>query len=230
VCDPGSNPNAGRLNLEPDEVHVWSLELDAPAGTASAFGQLLSPDERQRAAALASSVQARRFSTGRSALRRILSGYVGADPRSLVFGYGSFGKPRLVSEGGRHLQFSVSHTGGLGQVAVRRDRPIGIDLEVFRPVADAVSIARRFLTDAEADLVEQLPADRQAEGFLRLWTVKESYVKVTGLGLALSMQDVQVLDLAEQGWEVILLAPVPGVVGAVVTGSPLVALRRFTFA
>jgi hypothetical protein len=48
------------------------------------------------------------------------------------------------------------------------------------------------------------------------------------LGTAHLARDVQVLDLAEQGWEVLLLAPGPGLVGAVVTGSPLLALQRFT--
>ena len=169
----GAIPLKDRVNLEPNEVHVWTVELDTPAGTASGGGELLSPDERQRVAASASGVQARRFAAGRGALRRILAGYLGADPRRLEFAYGPFGKPGLASRDGCHLEFSVAHTGGVGQVAVRRDRPIGIDLEAVRPV-DAVVIARRFLSDADADWVRLLidtsnnEVSSQAPGIIRV--------------------------------------------------------------
>ena len=227
-----ASPLKDRVNLEPNEVHVWTVELDTPAGTASGGGELLSPDERQRVAASASGVQARRFAAGRGALRRILAGYLGADPRRLEFAYGPFGKPGLASRDGCHLEFSVAHTGGVGQVAVRRDRPIGIDLEAVRPV-DAVVIARRFLSDADADWVARLPAARQVEGFLRLWAIKESYVKFTGRGLTVPLRDIDVLGLcsgaAEQGWAVLLLDPGPGLLGALVTASPVIALRPRSF-
>ena len=75
------------------------------------------------------------------------------------------GKPFFPSHPGMH--FSLSHTKGYVLCAVS-DRPVGADIQVIRPVSEA--LIRRVCTPAELGYF----------GFFDLWTLKESYIKLFG--------------------------------------------------
>lgn len=106
------------------------------------------------------------------------------------FTRGPQGKPALA--GRQDLHFNLSH-GGQRVLCAVSDRPVGCDVE---PVTEMdPEIARRFFAPGEyAYLLGAEPARRQ-ETFFRLWTLKESFVKATGLGMALPLEAFWV-DLA----------------------------------
>jgi 4'-phosphopantetheinyl transferase len=91
------------------------------------------------------------------------------------------GRPVLggATEG---LHVSISHSRGVVAVALTQLAPVGVDIEVMRPV-DAVSLARRWFTAAEADWVNRQPLSLREQAFLWLWTCKEAIGKARGLGL-----------------------------------------------
>ncbi|MDR1363517.1 MAG: 4'-phosphopantetheinyl transferase superfamily protein [Spirochaetaceae bacterium] len=83
------------------------------------------------------------------------------------------GKPYI--EGGPH--FSVSHSGDWAVLAVC-GKPVGVDIEVCSTFRDTDGIARRAFHPAEyADAL------RDIKMFYKIWTAKESYIKMTGGGL-----------------------------------------------
>ena len=86
-------------------------------------------------------------------------------------------KPFLAAHPGIH--FNLSHSGTLAVCAVS-DAPVGVDVERERAVN--WSLARRFFHPAELAWLER-SADPDRD-FTRLWTRKESYIKMTGKGLA----------------------------------------------
>ncbi len=94
-------------------------------------------------------------------------------------------KPQLVHPAGWH--YNLSHSEDWALVGAQRAAPIGVDLEVLRPVEAAMALARRHYTSAEQAAVEQAGDDAARHAaFLRVWTRKEACLKAVGLGLRLA--------------------------------------------
>lgn len=102
-------------------------------------------------------------------------------------------------------QISLSHAGDY--VAVATDRlPVGIDIEQIRPCKE--SLAERFFSDAERAYMEQrqgAAAGSDLQGaardlaFTAIWTLKESFLKATGMGLSLGLESFSMEYLAPEG-------------------------------
>lgn len=164
------------------DVEVWRAvslaELDHDDARA-----LLSVDERARASGYRRAEDAREFVACRAILRRLLGGYLGADPRTLRFGYNRHGKPRLEGHGAGSIRFSVAHSAGAALFAFARGRRVGVDLERVRDLRIA-EVARQFLSPHEAGALGALPEAEQPAAFYRCWTRKEAYLKGKGVGLS----------------------------------------------
>ena len=85
------------------------------------------------------------------------------------------GKPMIDG-----LEFSLSHSGDLVVCAVS-DEPVGCDVERLREAPKGV--AERYFSDGEQAYLSRFSGDEYDKAFFRLWTMKESYVKMTGEGL-----------------------------------------------
>jgi 4'-phosphopantetheinyl transferase len=110
-----------------------------------------------------------------------LGAYLDAPPHELHFADGPLGKPRIARE--EHLRFNLSHSAGVGLIAVARDREVGVDVELPRRAVDHVAIARRVLGESEAQWLAALdPHDRERE-FLRAWVRWEAVLKFHGTGI-----------------------------------------------
>ena len=98
-------------------------------------------------------------------------------PEDEIFlNYGEAGKPCLSNHPDKH--FNISHTSGLVACAAG-DHPVGIDVERIRPFSKAVM---RKLTEKERIYIQS--SENQDEAFMRVWTMKEACIKLTGEGLA----------------------------------------------
>ena len=107
---------------------------------------------------------------------------------------GRFGKPFYAD--GKEMQFNISHCRGGAAVALSRF-PVGVDMECMRKVLPLT--VKKCCNGEETVYVygkeeargdEDCLSDTQAERFLKLWTLKESYVKMTGEGLQRPLTDV----------------------------------------
>ncbi len=188
--------------LSAGEIHLWRVPLDLGNAEIAPLRALLSPDERQRAERFRRPRDARRFTAARGALRALLGATLGQEPSGLVFAYGPQGKPALLNSCGvPDLAFNVSHSEGLGLIALRRGGPIGVDIEAVRDDFDWEGIADRFYGDAEIAWLRALPPSEQHRGFFTLWTRKEAYIKACGESLwhVLSRLDVSRSPVREIG-------------------------------
>ena len=109
-----------------------------------------------------------------------------------TFAFGPEGKPWLPDRPGLH--FSLSHSGELVLCSLS-DAELGCDVETPRRVNAA--LVRRFFHPDEQRWLFSLPQGEQDAAFLRLWTLKESYVKAIGLGLSLPLDAFCVLPEGE---------------------------------
>lgn len=93
------------------------------------------------------------------------------------------GKPYLLHH--PEIYFSISHSGRLA-VCAASDKPVGIDAQEIRSY-DAGIATLAFSAKERAWLAGQSDGDR---AFTRLWTRKESYLKMTGEGITVDLQDI----------------------------------------
>ncbi len=165
----------------PEAPRVRYFDLDERA--ADEAEQMLSEEERARAAQFRFAAERRRFVAAHAALRRALADETGERPDALRFTRSAFGKPSL--SGGPRVHFSLSHSQAVGLLATGRRGPLGADVELLRPVPDALALAERHFTRQEAEAIAALPAGGRERAFLVCWTRKEACLKAIGLGLVL---------------------------------------------
>ena len=100
-----------------------------------------------------------------------------------VIAYGLKGKPYLPDRPDVH--FNISHCSG-GCVCAVSDQPVGVDIQDIRPFSQRV--ANYCCSAGELALLQQ--SQNPSEDFARMWAMKESYVKMTGEGIAKKLPDV----------------------------------------
>jgi 4'-phosphopantetheinyl transferase len=181
------------LELRNGEAHLFCAALDQPSSRLERFEEILSDDERARAARFIFARDRNRFVVGRGILRELLGGLLCADPARLAFAYGEHGKPRLAAPvAGRSLHFNLAHSDALAVYLVSAQNPVGIDVERVRPLRDADDIAARFFSEPEHAEWGALPAGRQTEAFFEWWTRKEALLKAVGEGLGGSLNQIKI--------------------------------------
>jgi 4'-phosphopantetheinyl transferase len=189
---PWEAPPAG-LALPEAEVHVWRAPLDLPDPVRERLSLLLSSDECARAGRFYFARDRNHFVAGRGRLRLLLSRYTGIPPTRIGFRYGPRGKPALADAPAvSDLHFNISHAHGLALFAFTRAREIGIDIEFIRRDMDVECILQQFFTPCEAAAIRSLPAGEQQTAFFEFWTRKEAYIKATGDGLAMPLDEFEV--------------------------------------
>ena len=99
---------------------------------------------------------------------------------------GEHGKPKADG-----ICFNLSHSGDLVICAVSQV-PVGCDIERRRETP--THLAERFFSDGEKAYLASFVGEEYNHQFFRLWTMKESYAKMTGEGLARSLDTFDVLQ------------------------------------
>jgi len=179
--------------LSKDEVHLWRASLNQPTSLVQQLAQTLSVNEQVRADRFCFEKDRWHFIVSRGLLRTILSRYLGMEPSQLQFYYGAHNKPALAATSSSStLQFNLSHSHELALYAVTCDREIGIDLEHIRPISNTEQIAQRFFSDREYAVLCTLPQSQKQAAFFNCWTRKEAYIKATGRGLSLPLNQFEV--------------------------------------
>lgn len=106
---------------------------------------------------------------------------IGENFDEMSLSYGENGKPYF--EDRPDICFNISHSGEYALVAIS-DNPVGCDIEKVDEIN--LNIAKRFYTDGEYH--EIIADEKNAKDlFFRYWTVKESFMKLTGLGMKLPL-------------------------------------------
>lgn len=100
-----------------------------------------------------------------------------------------YGKPYL---NGGNLFFSLSHSGNYAFCAIA-DCEIGADIQI--KAAYDPKLADRFFTAGERAYISR--AIDKDSAFLRVWTLKESYIKAVGRGLGIPLASFEALPVDE---------------------------------
>lgn len=98
------------------------------------------------------------------------------------------GKPFLP---GNLLNFNISHTESAFLIAIYKAEEIGVDLEKISENFDLKSLAEYAFSPDEKYLFAK---NNCSKTFLGIWTMKEAYLKATGLGMVDSLNSFNVVS------------------------------------
>jgi 4'-phosphopantetheinyl transferase len=171
-------------DLNPNTVSLYVLTGAERQPVPEDAGQLLSEEEHVRASRFVSETARREFLLSRTHVRKILSRYTGIRASELCFECGPQGKLYLSKEqNSLGACFNISHSRGTILLAFCRDREIGVDVEVVRPVTDIEGLINRFYTEEEQASFAGLNTDAFLSHFFRIWVRKEALLKAVGVGI-----------------------------------------------
>ena len=138
-------------------------------------------------------------------LQELVEKQLGIHPDELVLEKNENGKPWI--EDHPEFYFNISHAGDYVVLAYG-DVPLGIDIEQIR--AQNMHVAKRCYTEAEyayvtgadseenhevkigTDMTMPIPSMDINDRFFYLWTMKESYLKLTGDGISVPLNSFEI--------------------------------------
>jgi 4'-phosphopantetheinyl transferase len=186
--------------LGPDEVHVWLVDpdtIDDPTLLAR-YAELLNAEESARRERFRFEKLRHDFLVARALVRATLSRYAAVQPANWQFAANSYGRPDIAEPSAyTRLRFNLSHTRGLAACAVTWDRDLGVDVESIDRRNATEQIAHRYFAPAEVAELSSFPHAEQGHKFFDYWTLKESYIKARGMGLAIPLDQFAFCTLAK---------------------------------
>jgi len=95
------------------------------------------------------------------------------------------------------FKFNITHGGGIVAVAFCDHHEVGIDVESGARKVNPM-IAERYFTPTEAEFLQKTLPQQRSHAFLRLWTVKEAYLKMTGDGLSKPLNSFEIQYVGDE--------------------------------
>ena len=186
---------AGARDLTPASARHAATVLYAPVSNdpevTRVCASVLSVSELQRADRFAAEYDRARF-IERRAFRRFCGATVHGSSRSLrqiVFEETENGRPYLSQLPDIGFSFSACGFGFLG--AWSSTHGIGVDIEDQTRNLEALELAHRFFSGAEANAVEGVSGPERLRTFLQFWCLKEAALKSIGEGLPYGLSAFQ---------------------------------------
>ncbi|MEZ8292148.1 4'-phosphopantetheinyl transferase superfamily protein [Vibrio sp. 10N.237.312.B06] len=121
-------------------------------------------------------------------VRSVLSLYVTINPHDIEFCYNSYGKPK-IRNAFFPVHFNLSHSQEFIVLAVAFFNEIGVDVEFSESCINFKDIYKKFFSKDEVVLLDKTDDSEKLDLFMKLWTLKESYVKAVGGGLSIPLNE-----------------------------------------
>ncbi len=110
---------------------------------------------------------------------------LGTVPIPAAYAKNQYGKPYL--SGYSDIYVNWSHSGEYVFLGIS-DREIGLDLQCNRKEPKE-SLVKKVLRPKELEYYQGIPEERKKDCFYEFWTLKESFLKALGTGVATSLED-----------------------------------------
>tara|TARA_R110001583_G_C5632027_1_gene407137 strand:- start:1069 stop:1839 length:771 start_codon:yes stop_codon:yes gene_type:complete len=187
-------PSCTKLQaLKNDQIDLWSIDPTLLSEqTIITLSSILSVEESDNLLKYKNKVAQHTALVTRSICRLVLAQYTKTSPTALQFIRNKHGKPELVDRidnGGNQdkIRFNLSHNNHLIIIAVCVNDDIGCDIENPQRKVSIEPITRRFFAQQEHTVLNDLQGIEQQQRFFECWTLKEAFVKATGVGISLGL-------------------------------------------
>lgn len=176
--------------LRRNEAHLWVVrpeKIKAPE-LLRTYEVLLSKDEREKRDRFCFAKERHQCLVTRALVRSVLSKYANVSPDRWRFVANQYGRPEVAEPRlDPPLRFNLSHTNGLIACLVATDREVGVDVEERQRSAELLGVAHRYFSPFEIAALSLLPKREQPDRVIMYWTLKESFIKARGMGLAIPL-------------------------------------------
>lgn len=179
------------MELPNNEIHLYFTfpEQISDPELLKQYKSLLTDDELIRMSRLYYSRHRHQYLVTRALIRTSLSKYFKVEPADWRFGKNGYGKPEInFPDKAWPIRFNLSHCNGLVMCGIARAHDIGVDVEdAQRSTRAAFDSLTSYFSSREITSLSHLPPDQQKQRFFDFWTLKESYIKARGMGLAIPL-------------------------------------------
>ena len=104
---------------------------------------------------------------------------------------GKYDKPYISDD--LNIYFNFSHSGKMVLCAIS-DKELGVDIEINDPEID-LNISKNYFYNSEYENI--MNSKNPSDKFFQYWVLKESYMKYTGLGFNLNLDEFCILKSDE---------------------------------
>ena len=223
-----------------NDLQLWHGKVSAEDAHYSAYWRVLDADEQAHAGKLNNPLLHKRYVEIHGRLRNLLALTLNQPPEQLRIKKAEHGKPYLVDY--PELAFNLSHTADRVVIAVAWDCRLGVDVEICKPRLNLSGLVEKCFAEEEAAFWQQLPESQKTQAFYSFWTRKEAFVKATGHGIVLGLNNcvinpenpsefLRVPDSCGQAaaWHSLDVDLGEGICSAVVADKPFAAVRLMDF-
>ncbi len=219
-----------------DEIQVWLAPAahDTPGPIETFCETLLLEEERVAANRFRVNSARHQHVIGRAMARCLLSSGC-CEHHEIGFRILDHGKPIVDQPEVARRAFNIAHTRGLVVCGLgQANQWLGVDVEWMDRRTDP-ALAERYFAPAEIQQLQSLRTDDERQKlFLRIWTLKEAFIKAIGTGLSTPLDQFAfeeaksnepTLTLADpdlardREWTFRAFEPRPGFVAAVAVGE-----------
>lgn len=175
----------GQPVVDGESIKLWQGEISAPEVDYNRYWGMLVQAEQYHASAIKNERFHHRFVEIRAKLRMVLGEAVNTAPEQLRINSAEYGKPYLVDY--PDFAFNLSHTANKMVLATGYNCELGVDIEQCKPRKTLAALVEKCFAEEEKAYWQQLPQSQQTLAFYQFWTRKEAFVKATGRGIALGL-------------------------------------------
>jgi 4'-phosphopantetheinyl transferase len=171
-----------------EEIHV--VRINIPKNIPYVLGQkkLLEESELQKLSRIIRQEDKNIFLTSQVMKKIICGQYLKYPPEEVSFAYTENNKPFVSDKADFH--FNISHSGNWLVLIFSRN-PCGVDVEKIQPDFNFDGVMKLTYHPDEIGYVQWSPDQHKA--FFRIWAIKESFLKATGVGLIDNLSDLNMM-------------------------------------
>lgn len=216
-------------------IELWHGELLGDADRYQAYWRVLDQSEQAHVEKLTNDLLHRRYVEVHGRLRMVLAETLDQPADNIRIEKSAYGKPYLADY--PDMAFNLSHSGNNLLIAVGRDCRLGVDLEICKPRTNLSALVGKCFAEEEAAYWNNLPEVEKIPAFYRFWTRKEAFVKATGRGIALGLNDCVINPVKPTAflrvppecgqpsqWQVLDIDVGQGICAAIAADKPIVGI------
>ena len=166
-------------------VEIWHGKVTAEDAHYQACWRVLDEAEQTQARKFKNALLHQRYVEIHGRLRNLLAQMLNQPPEKIRIKKAEHGKPYLADY--PELAFNLSHSADRVMIAVGWLCQLGVDIEICKQRINLPGLVDKCFAEEEAAYWAKLPENQKNREFYRFWTRKEAFVKATGHGIALGL-------------------------------------------
>ncbi|MDD5463059.1 MAG: 4'-phosphopantetheinyl transferase superfamily protein [Methylococcales bacterium] len=169
-------------------IEIWHGNITAEEDARyQDFWRILDEAEQAHAGKIKNRLLHKRYVEVHGRLRGVLAKTLDQPPAKIAIKKTAQGKPFLADY--PELAFNLSHSADKFIIALGWNCQLGVDMEFYKLRISLAELVDKCFAEEEAFYWGKLPEDQKSREFYRFWTRKEAFVKATGRGIGLGLNN-----------------------------------------